>query len=87
MCLALDPATYFLPAGKRPWRWLPPSTLFVAITYGIASAAFNYYVRHFTSFPEVYGALAGFVVLMLWIYVASLILLIGAETERIIEQN
>jgi membrane protein len=86
MCLAIDLVNYFLPAMKRPWRWLPPSTIFVAVTYVAASAAFNFYVRHFTSFPDLYGALAGFVVLMLWIYIVSLILLIGVETERALEQ-
>jgi membrane protein len=85
MCLAIDLVNYFLPAMKRRWRWLPPSTIFVALVYVAASAIFNYYVGRFAAFPKVYGALAGFVVLMLWIYMASLILLIGAETERMLE--
>ena len=33
--------------------------------------------------PTLYGALAGFIVLMLWIYLANLILLIGAETDTV----
>jgi membrane protein len=85
MCLAIDLVNYFLPAMKRPWRWLPPSTIFVALVYVAASALFDFYVDRFGAFPKVYGALAGFVVLMLWIYMASLILLIGAETERVLE--
>jgi membrane protein len=85
MCLAIDLVNYYLPAMKRPWRWLPPSTIFVALAYVGASTIFNYYVGRFAGFPKVYGALAGFVVLMLWIYMASLILLIGAETERVLE--
>jgi membrane protein len=50
-----------------------------------ASAGFNLYFRHFTSYPRVYGALGGFIILMLWIYTANVILLIGAETDRAIE--
>ena len=55
------------------------------LAYVAASEVFNFYVRRFAEFPKVYGALAGFVVLMLWIYMTSLILLIGAETERVME--
>ena len=38
------------------------------------------------SYPTVYGTLGGFIVLVLWIYIASLILLVGAEIDREIEQ-
>ena len=38
-----------------------------------------------STYPRVYGALGGFIILMLWIYIASLIMLIGADTERAIE--
>ena len=34
---------------------------------------------------QIYGAMAGFIILVTWIYVASLILLIGAETDSIVE--
>jgi membrane protein len=85
MCLAIDLVNHFLPDMKRRWRWLPPGTIFVALAYVGASAGFDFYIHRFAEFPKVYGALAGFVILMLWIYMASLILLVGAEIERVMD--
>jgi membrane protein len=50
---------------------------------GLAAATLgmNLYVKYGSNIPKIYGALAAFIVLMLWIYAANLILLIGAETD------
>jgi len=45
----------------------------------------NIYVQHFSTYPRIYGTLGGVIVMMLWIYVASLILLVGAEADHEIE--
>ena len=82
MFLGLDLIHYFLPNGDRPWRWLTPGTLFVAFTFVLASVGFDFYLRHFDGYPRVYGTLAGFIILMTWIYISSVILLIGAETDN-----
>jgi membrane protein len=87
MCLALDLMNHFLPNVKRPWRWLTPGRLFVAVMFVVASIGFNLYVRYFANYPRLYGALAGFIILMVWVYVASLILLVGAETDQAMERS
>jgi membrane protein len=51
-----------------------------------ASALFNLYVQHFSSNPRIYGALGGFITLMIWIYIASLIVLVGAVADYEIER-
>ena len=53
----------------------------------IRSGIFNFYLRHFGSYPKFYGTMAGFIILMFWIYLASLILLIGAETDSVIRSH
>lgn len=83
--LALDLMNHFLPNVDRPWRWFTPGRLFVSVTLVGASIAFNFYLRYFANYPRLYGALAGFIVLMIWIYIASLILLIGVEMDNAIE--
>jgi membrane protein len=86
MCLAVDLLNFVLPDVRRPWRWITPGTAFVVLTLVAASAGFNVYVQHFASYPRIYGAIGGFIILMLWIYIASLIVLIGAETDREMER-
>ena len=68
-----------LPNARRPWRWVTVGAIFVVGTSIPASLGFRYYVRHFTIFPTAYGTLGAFFILMLWIYMESLIILVGAE--------
>ena len=86
LCLGIDLLNYFLPAGKRPWKWLSPGTIFVALTFAAGSLGLNVYVRYSPMLPRVYGTLAGFIILMMWIYISTLILLIGAETDSAVEE-
>lgn len=85
LCFAIECVNYFLPKLSRRWRWFSPGTLVVAFGLFVSLQGFNFYLRYFSNFPRVYGALAGFIMLMVWVYFLSLILLVGAETDRIIE--
>ena len=87
MCLGVDLVNYLLPSVKRPWRWITPGTLFAVVTLVIATVGLNLYVLHFASYPRIYGTLGGLIVLMLWIYIASFILLVGAVIDHQIEAS
>jgi uncharacterized BrkB/YihY/UPF0761 family membrane protein len=43
-------------------------------------------VAYGSNIPRIYGALGGFIVLMLWIYAVNLIVLIGAETDTALHE-
>src|SRR5215469_6256300 len=86
LCIGIDLIHYFLPDCRRKWRWLSPGTLFVAFSFILASLGLNFYLGHNLMFPRIYGTLAGFIALMLWIYMSTVILLIGAETDTAIAE-
>jgi membrane protein len=86
LLLGIDLINYFLPARSRPWRWVTPGTIFVASGFAIATLRFNSYVAYGSNVPKIYGALGGFIVLMLWIYAVNLIVLIGAETDTALHE-
>ena len=86
LCLGVDLINYFLPDVKRPWKWLSPGTLFSVLSFAMASLGLNLYVRYTPMLPRIYGTLAGFIILMMWIYIATLVLLIGAETDSAVEE-
>jgi membrane protein len=86
LCVGIDLVNFVLPNVRRKWRWISPGTVFAVLTLITLSALFNLYFQHFTSYPRIYGALGGFVILMLWIYVASVILVVGAEIDSEIER-
>jgi membrane protein len=75
---------HFLPVGKRPWQWLSAGSVFSVAGVLITSIGFNVFFRYSPTVPRVYSVLAGFVVLMTWIYMANLILLVGTEMDTTI---
>lgn len=86
MILGLDLIAYFLPNGKRPWHWLTAGNVFDALGLAAMTEGFNFYLRHFGAYPKFYGTMAAFIILMTWIYIASLILLVGAEIDSVKEK-
>ncbi|MGH3915812.1 MAG: YihY/virulence factor BrkB family protein, partial [Pseudonocardiaceae bacterium] len=61
------------------FRWVTPGALFAVFLWTLGSVAFSLYVNFFGSYNKTYGALAGVIVFMLWLYLSSYIVLLGAE--------
>jgi membrane protein len=53
----------------------------------LATLAFRLYVSHFGSYSKTYGALGGIIVLLLWLYLTSLVILVGAELSSEMERT
>jgi membrane protein len=49
-----------------------------------ATVLFGWYVRHFAQYSLFYGSLAAAIVLLVWLYIISLIILVGAEFNAIL---
>lgn len=67
-----------------PSRWIPgtpilPGAILATLTWAILSQGFKVYVSSYANFNRVYGAVGGFIVLQLWLYLSCLVLLIGNE--------
>jgi membrane protein len=68
------------PNVKQPgFRWISPGSLIAVIGWVIASAAFAFYVANFGSYNKTYGALAGPIVFLVWLWISNLMILLGAE--------
>jgi membrane protein len=68
------------PDRDRPrFRWVSPGALVATLMWLLGSFAFSVYVSLFGHYNKVYGALAGVIVLMLWLYLSCYVVLLGAE--------
>ncbi|MDO9380825.1 MAG: YihY/virulence factor BrkB family protein [Nocardioidaceae bacterium] len=76
------------PNVKQPkFRWLSLGAVLAIVVWVLASAAFGLYVAYFSSYNKTYGALAGVVVALLWLWITNLALLFGAELDAEIERG
>lgn len=83
--LAVALVYYFAPDATQQFIWITPGSIFATALWLLISLGFKAYVQNFTSYNATYGAIGGVIVLMLWFYVSSLALLVGAELNSEIE--
>lgn len=67
------------PNVAAPWRWSAAGAAVFAIGWLVATYVFAFYVANFGRYGATYGSLGGVVVLMVWFYVSSLLLVLSAE--------
>src|SRR5688572_4903032 len=58
---------YFAPDVDQDFVWITPGSLLATVLWMLGSLAFRIYVVNFGSYNETYGAIAGVMVLMLWL--------------------
>lgn len=76
------------PNVKQPgFRWITPGAVLAVIGWVIASAAFAFYVGNFGSYNKTYGALAGPIVFLIWLWITNLLILLGAELNAELERG
>jgi membrane protein len=75
------------PSREKPqWRWITWGSAFAAITWLVVSILFSWYAENFGSYNKTYGSLGAIIAFMFWIWLSTIVILIGgelnAETEH-----
>ncbi len=78
---------YYAPDVEQRFRWISPGSIIAVVVWLVFSLVFSFYVNNFGSYNATYGALAGVIILLLYIYYSSFILLVGAELNQLIEEH
>ncbi|HEX9496877.1 MAG TPA: YihY/virulence factor BrkB family protein [Mycobacterium sp.] len=88
MILAVATLYYATPNVQQPkFRWISVGAGVAIVTWVIASVLFGIYVANFGSYNKTYGALAGVIVFLLWLWITNLALLFGAEVDAELERG
>jgi len=75
--------------GYRHYRVrqaLPGAVFAVVIGFGVSSV-FSYYINHAARYSALYGSLAAFMVLMLWLYLMGAVIILGGELNYILANH
>ncbi len=68
-------------------RWLTWGAALSTICWLVASLAFSYYIDNFANYNATYGALGALIGFMLWIWISTMIVIIGAELNAELEHQ
>ena len=79
---------YATPNAKQPkFRWMSMGAFLALVMLVVASLLFGIYVANFSNYDRNYGSLAGVVIFLLWLWIANLALLFGAEFDAELERG
>ncbi|MFD1257748.1 YihY/virulence factor BrkB family protein [Mucilaginibacter terrae] len=73
------------PAHKNRWKFSSPGSILATALAVLTSLGFSYYINNFSSYNKVYGSIGTLLVMMIWLYLNSLIILIGFELNASVD--
>jgi len=69
------------------WQWVSVGSVFAAVTWIVASYLFSWYLASFANYNATYGSLGAVVGLMMWLWISTIVVLLGAELNAEIEHQ
>jgi membrane protein len=71
---------FFGPNRETPrWQWVSPGGVVGSVIFLLASVGFSEYASKTGSYDKTYGAFAGVVILIFWLYLTGIAIMLGAE--------
>lgn len=67
------------PSVKLTWREVIPGAIFSTIGLVVVSIGFAFYVNNFSNYSRIYGSIGAVIVLMTWLFLLSVITIMGGE--------
>jgi membrane protein len=69
------------------WQWVSVGSVFATLTWFVASFLFSWYLASFANYNATYGSLGAVVGLMMWLWISTIVVLLGAELNAEIEHQ
>jgi len=68
----------------QPWHSVIPGAILATVLWFSGTVGFRSYLQHFGSFATIYGSLGVAMALLVWMYLISLVVLVGAEFNALL---
>ena len=69
------------------WQWVTPGSVFVIVAWVLMSIGFSVYLSNFAQYDKTYGALGAAIVMMMWVWLSTYILLVGSAINAEMEHQ
>lgn len=76
---------YFGPNVDQKFRFITPGSILGSSLLILASLGFQFYVNNFANYAATYGSIGAVIILMLWLYIAGIVILLGSEVNALLE--
>lgn len=74
------------PKGSRTsFKEALPGSIFTTLGWIISSTLFSFYVNNFGKYSVTYGSLGGIIVFLIWLFISSIIIVLGGEVNATVE--
>jgi membrane protein len=87
--LALAVLYRFAPSRCSPpkWKWISVGSIVATTTWILGSLLLSYYLANYANYDATYGSLGAAIGLMMWMWMSTIIILVGAELNSEIEHS
>lgn len=69
----------YIPNRRLTFKEVLPGAFFSTIGWLVVSVLFSFYVNNFGNYTKTYGSIGGIIVLLIWLYLSSIIIILGGE--------
>lgn len=85
--LSIGATSQLGPNIRRRWEWITPGSVLGTILVLASGIVLRWYVHVFGSYGKTYGSLGGVMLLSFWFWIATLVVLIAAQLNKILEDE
>ena len=73
--------------SRSRWRWTSSGAVLATSLWAVVSLGFSIYTSSFGTYAKTYGAFAGVVILIFWLFLTGLAILVGGEVNAAVERR
>ncbi|MDQ8733590.1 YihY/virulence factor BrkB family protein [Paenibacillus sp. LHD-38] len=79
MAAAFTLLYWMVPSRRLSFKEALPGAVFATLGWIITSLAFQFYMNNFGNYSKTYGSLGGMIILLIWLYISSILIMLGGE--------